>query len=72
MEEAAKQQPPSNAPAEDGPSSTSNRQVGMKSKREEDEEDDGTEWEEAPVGGTFDFSLFKLNVIKLKFGSLKF
>ena len=35
---------------DDPSSSTSNHQVGMKSKREED--DDGTEWEEAPVRGT--------------------
>lgn len=37
--------------ADDPFSSTSNRQAGMKSKRGED--DDGTEWEEAPVRGTF-------------------
>lgn len=51
MQEAAKNQF-SNTPAVDDPSgSTSNRQVGLKSKREED--DDGTEWEEAPIAGTF-------------------
>lgn len=30
---------------------TSNRQVGIKSKRDEDEGDDDVEWEEAPVAG---------------------
>ncbi|KAJ4835520.1 hypothetical protein Tsubulata_023295, partial [Turnera subulata] len=34
------------------PESPSNRQVGVKSKREEDEEDD-VDWEEAPTGGKF-------------------
>ena len=49
MEEAAKI--PQDVNTTDDPSSSnSNRQVGMKSKREED--DDGTEWEEAPVRGT--------------------
>ncbi|KAE8077482.1 hypothetical protein FH972_016042 [Carpinus fangiana] len=31
---------------------TSNRQVGMKSKRDEDDGDDDVEWEEAPVAGS--------------------
>jgi len=31
--------------------SSSNRQVGMKSKREEGEGDDDVEWEEAPIEG---------------------
>lgn len=48
LEEAAKNPQDANA-ADDPSSSTSNRQVGLKSKREED--DDGTEWEEAPVRG---------------------
>lgn len=47
MEEAAKKQLPNTLAADDPSSSTSDRQVGMKSKREED--DDGTEWEEAPI-----------------------
>ena len=49
LEEAAKNPQDANA-ADDPSSSTSTRQVGLKSKREED--DDGTEWEEAPVRGT--------------------
>ncbi|XP_058760895.1 uncharacterized protein LOC131634263 [Vicia villosa] len=48
MEEAAKNPQDGNG-ADDPSSSTSNRQVGIKSKREQD--DDGTEWEEAPVRG---------------------
>ncbi|KAG4378898.1 hypothetical protein AAZX31_17G118000 [Glycine max] len=49
LEEAAKKQLPNTLAADDPSSSTSNRQVGMKSKREED--DDCTEWEEAPIAG---------------------
>lgn len=49
MEEAAKNPQDGNG-ADDPSSSISNRKVGIKSKREED--DDGTEWEEAPVRGT--------------------
>ncbi|EXC28058.1 General transcription factor IIE subunit 1 [Morus notabilis] len=51
LEEAAKQQQePSSTPMSNGISSTSpGRQVGMKSKRDEDEGDDDVEWEEAPV-----------------------
>ncbi|XP_024629315.1 general transcription factor IIE subunit 1 [Medicago truncatula] len=48
LEEAAKIPQDMNT-ADDPFSSTSNRQAGMKSKRGED--DDGTEWEEAPVRG---------------------
>ncbi|XP_058721404.1 uncharacterized protein LOC131593159 isoform X2 [Vicia villosa] len=48
LEEAAKNPQDGNT-TDDPSSSTSNRQVGMKSKHEED--DDGTEWEEAPVRG---------------------
>lgn len=32
---------------------TSNLQVGIKSKRDEDEGDDDVEWEEAPVAGKY-------------------
>lgn len=56
MQEAANdQQLPNTHTADDPSSSTSDRQVGIKSKREEyeEEEEDGTEWEEAPLGGTF-------------------
>lgn len=52
LEEAAKNQEllqVSNSNAV--PESVSNRQVGMKSKREEDEGEDDVEWEEAPTGG---------------------
>lgn len=34
-------------------SSSSSRQVGMKSKRDDDEGDDDVEWEEAPVAGKY-------------------
>lgn len=52
LEEAAKkQQELSNTSLSDGLSGmSSGRQVGMKSKRDEDEGDD-VEWEEAPVAG---------------------
>lgn len=42
-------------------STNSSRQVGMKAKREEDEEDD-VEWEEAPIGGEtlLFFSMFDI------------
>ncbi|KAH1246658.1 General transcription factor IIE subunit 1 [Glycine max] len=49
LEAASKQELPNTLTANDPSSSASNRQVGMKSKLEED--DDGTEWEEAPVAG---------------------
>ncbi|CAL0325739.1 unnamed protein product [Lupinus luteus] len=51
--EAAKKEELENSHTTNDPSSSiSNRQVGMKTKREEDvEEDDGTEWEDAPIGG---------------------
>ncbi|KAL2337507.1 hypothetical protein Fmac_011953 [Flemingia macrophylla] len=50
LEEAAKTPLSNTPPADDPSSSTSNRQVGMKSKCEED--DDGTEWEEATFTDT--------------------
>ncbi|KAE9602247.1 putative transcription initiation factor IIE subunit alpha, TFIIEalpha/SarR/Rpc3 HTH [Lupinus albus] len=51
LAEAAKKEELSNSltTADDPPSSISIRQVGMKTKRDED--DDGTEWEDAPIGG---------------------
>ncbi|KAG5027859.1 hypothetical protein AAZX31_05G013100 [Glycine max] len=49
LEEAAKKQLSNTLAAANPSSSTSIRQVGMKSKREED--DDDTEWEEAPIAG---------------------
>ncbi|KAF5475829.1 hypothetical protein F2P56_007595 [Juglans regia] len=50
IEEAAKKHDLSNAHSLNGLSSmSSSRQVGMKSKRDEDEGDDDVEWEEAPV-----------------------
>jgi len=49
LEAASKQELSNTLTANDPSSSASNRQVGMKSKLEED--DDGTEWEEAPVAG---------------------
>ncbi|KAE9602208.1 putative transcription initiation factor IIE subunit alpha, TFIIEalpha/SarR/Rpc3 HTH [Lupinus albus] len=50
LAEAAKKEELSNSLTADDPSSNiSIRQVGMKTKREED--DDGTEWEDAPIGG---------------------
>lgn len=52
MDEAAKNTQDMNT-TDDPSSSTSKRQVGIKSKREEDDDDDdGTEWEETPVKGT--------------------
>jgi len=53
LDEAAKKQDElSNTHALNGISGmTSNRQVGMKSKRDEDDGDDDVEWEEAPVAG---------------------
>jgi hypothetical protein len=53
LDEAAKKQHElSNTHALNGISGmTSNRQVGMKSKRDEDDGDDDVEWEEAPVAG---------------------
>jgi len=52
--EASKKQDLTDTFTENDPSShASNRQVGMKSKYEED--DDGTDWEQAPVAGIFPF-----------------
>ncbi|KAG5068389.1 hypothetical protein JHK85_000766 [Glycine max] len=50
LEEVAKKQLSNTFAAANPSSSTSNRQVGMKSKCEED--DDDTEWEEAPIAGS--------------------
>lgn len=36
---------------------SSERQVGMKSKREDDDEEDDVEWEEAPSAGDFHYLL---------------
>lgn len=57
MEEAAKaQEQSSNTSAFEDPFSyPSQRQVGMKAKREED---DDTEWEEAPISGNLAVFLF--------------
>ncbi|RDX93282.1 General transcription factor IIE subunit 1 [Mucuna pruriens] len=62
LEAAGKQELPNRLTANDPSSSASNRQVGMKSKFEED--DDGTEWEETPVAGTGneDYKVNDLNV----------
>lgn len=64
MEEAAKKEELSNTSISDGFSGTSAvRQVGVKSKRDEDEGEDDVEWEEAPVAGK--------NVFKFIFNPLK-
>ncbi|XP_050226648.1 transcription initiation factor IIE subunit alpha [Mercurialis annua] len=52
LEEASKQQESSQTPLSNGVSEMpSNRQVGMKSKHEEDEGEDDVEWEVGPAGG---------------------
>ncbi|XP_065860682.1 uncharacterized protein [Euphorbia lathyris] len=52
LEEAAKKPELSHAPiSNDISESSSNRQVGVKSKREEDDEEDDVEWDEAPTAG---------------------
>ena len=55
LDEAAKKQHElSNTHALNGISGlTSNRQVGMKSKRDEEDGDDDVEWEETPVAGKY-------------------
>ncbi|OAY59291.1 general transcription factor IIE subunit 1 isoform X2 [Manihot esculenta] len=66
LEEAAKNQEllqVSNSNAV--PESVSNRQVGMKSKREEDEGEDDVEWEEAPTGGNSGES-YKVNDLNVE------
>ncbi|XP_058006439.1 uncharacterized protein LOC110671881 isoform X2 [Hevea brasiliensis] len=64
--EAAKKQESSRASISNGVSeSFSNRQVGMKSKREEDEREDDFEWEEAPTGGNTDDD-YKVNDLKVE------
>ncbi|KAJ4713333.1 transcription initiation factor IIE subunit alpha-like [Melia azedarach] len=65
LEEAAKQQESSNTAVSDGLSGMSNRQVGMKSKREDDEGDDDVDWEEAPVAGNTSES-FKVNDLNVE------
>ncbi|XP_057974532.1 uncharacterized protein LOC131162251 isoform X1 [Malania oleifera] len=57
---AKQQQELPNAHVENNISSTSDRQVGMKSKREEDEGDEDVEWEEAPPAGNAGAS-YKVN-----------
>ncbi|MED6199625.1 hypothetical protein PIB30_077640 [Stylosanthes scabra] len=52
QQELQKKQELSNTTTSVDPSSSaSSRQVGVKSKREDAEDDDGTEWEETPIGG---------------------
>ncbi|KAB2057402.1 hypothetical protein ES319_A11G166000v1 [Gossypium barbadense] len=52
LEEAAKkQQELSDIPLATGLSDSSNRQVGMKAKRDDNEGEDDIDWEEAPVAG---------------------
>ncbi|OAY36125.1 general transcription factor IIE subunit 1 [Manihot esculenta] len=59
--EAAKKQESTDASISNGISeSLSNRQVGMKFKREEDEPEDDVDWEEAPTGGSTSES-YKVN-----------
>ncbi|TXG60093.1 hypothetical protein EZV62_014666 [Acer yangbiense] len=54
LESAEKQQESSNSPTSNGlPEMSSNRQVGMKVKRDDDEGDDDVDWEEAPVTGNY-------------------
>lgn len=43
------------------PSDPSNRKVGMKAKREEDEDNNGVEWEETPFSGGDTSETFKVN-----------
>ncbi|KAM7278925.1 hypothetical protein ACFE04_006059 [Oxalis oulophora] len=65
LEEATKREELSNEPVADGPSgSPSSRQVGIKSKREEDEGDEDVDWEEASVPGntTESYKVNDLNV----------
>ncbi|MED6166417.1 hypothetical protein PIB30_109032, partial [Stylosanthes scabra] len=64
LQDASKKEEPNAAAAGDPFSSTSNRQIGVKSKREEDEEDDGTEWEDAPFGGVGNG--YKVNDLNVK------
>jgi len=54
--EASKKQDSSDTFTENDPSSRASvRQVGIKSKHEEDDDDDGTDWEQAPVAGNLSF-----------------
>lgn len=63
-EEAKKAPESSETRVSDGPSGMSpSRQVGMKSKRDEDEGDDNVDWEEAPITGNEEnFKVNDLNV----------
>ncbi|OMO89012.1 Transcription factor TFIIE, alpha subunit [Corchorus olitorius] len=64
LEEAAKKQEElSDLPLTS--SDNSNRQTGMKSKREDDDVDDGVDWEEAPVAGNTAES-FKVNDLNVE------
>lgn len=58
LEEAAKKQEELSNPniSDDLSDMSSGRQVGMKSKRDEDEGDDDVDWEEAPVAGRIVFN----------------
>ncbi|KAL5736164.1 hypothetical protein ACOSP7_030639 [Xanthoceras sorbifolium] len=69
LEEDVKEQPESsNFPTSNGlPEMSSNRQVGMKSKRDEDEGDDDVDWEEAPVTGNTSEN-FKVNDLNVEAG----
>lgn len=49
----------------DTSSSSPSRQVGMKSKREEDEGDDDVDWEEAPVAGRYHYLTICIPISKL-------
>ena len=63
LESAEKQQESSNSPTSNGlPEMSSNRQVGMKVKRDEDEGDDDVDWEEAPVTGNYTTYQVKLKI----------
>lgn len=68
LEAATKQQEElSNAQMLNGESSTStSRQVGVKSKRADDEGEEDVEWEEAPVAGNSNHLTSLFPILKLK------